>query len=272
MKKIKISITGSEGFLGKHLIKLLKDEKKMITLPFIRSAYDLLDSTSLKNFVKDADVVIHLAGVNRDNDYNTLKVNLLGTQSLLEAIKKYGNRPRIIFSSSAQVYKTNNVYSLSKKFAEEFITYYSYQENTNSYILRIANVYGPGGKPFYNSVIATFISQIKNNEAITINGNGKQKRDYIYVSDVANCIKKIITSPQEKIINKYDVGTGKMFSLNFILKLLGKISNREIKIVYNKNATLESPSNLDVNKTKKDFNWECLVDLSEGLKLTYENK
>src|SRR3989344_3215110 len=192
MTKINVAVTGADGFLGRHVVEKLKKESNIVLFLFDRSKQSLFRVNSLRQFLNKKDVIIHLAAVNRDNNSNLIKVNCLGILGLLEGICKYSPNAKLIFSSSFQVYEKESMYGLSKKFAEELIEYYSKKNNIKSIILRIANIYGSGGKPFYNSAIATFVYQIKTGKPLIINGDGKQKRDYIHVTDVVDAIMKCI--------------------------------------------------------------------------------
>src|SRR6266404_193061 len=185
--KNKIAITGAEGFIGSYLKKRLQQENIPFR-EFDRKKYSLDRPESMKDFLIDIDIVVHLAGANRDTPINILKTNAIDTGGLLQAMSLYAPASRIIFASSFWVYSNNSLYGLSKKMAEEIIEYYARTTSLRGTILRISNVYGPGGKPFYNSVIATFAHLIKNKEKISIIGDGSDMRDYIYVGDVIEAI------------------------------------------------------------------------------------
>ena len=262
---MKISVTGSEGFLGKSLINIIGEEYEVIK--FDRKKNNLFDPKSLQSFLKDADVVIHLASVNRDNDYNLFKTNFLGTAGLLEGIVKYAPKAKIIFSSSFQVYNSKNAYALSKKLAEEAIVSFSRIYGVKSIIFRISNIYGPGGKQFYNSVIATFAHLVKNKKTFVINGTGDEKRDYIYVDDVAEAVKKAINYNAKS--GKFDICSGKLTSLNEIVELVNKISSTQVSVEH-KNIQEEK---VELHKTYKEaeekLSWKPRVSLEEGLKNTF---
>lgn len=274
MKIIKIAITGANGFLGKHLVKQLNLNKYLEMTLFNRKKVNLLNYKTLKSFVSNKDVIIHLAGVNRDTDANLLKINTLGTQSILEAIKYYSPLSRLICISTFQVYEPNNIYGLSKFFAERLIEHYCKKENFKSTILRVSNIYGPGCRPFYNSVIATFVDQIKNKQPLSVSGDGEQKRDYIYVGDVVNAIEKSINFSQEKSIEYFNIASGNLISLNKIINLLKKFSTKKVLVEYkkNKNSNNELSFTKDTSDSHNRLNWKALVDLEEGLKLTFQNK
>lgn len=264
---MKVAITGSDGFLGQALIKKLTSQK--ITYQFFDfKKHNLLKPKTLKNFLKDSDVIIHLAAVNRGEDLDILKVNTLGTLSLLKAASEYSPNAKIIFSSTFQVYLNWSLYGFSKKFAEAVIQQFIKKSNLKAVILRISNIYGPGGKPFYNSVIATFTHLIKNNQPIKINGDGTTKRDFVYVDDVAQAIIKACLYPSKKSFEIIDICSGKETTLNQILKIIKNVSRKKFEVVYNK-AAKEKPwptSNKNYQKAKQLLRWRPTTSLNEGLK------
>ena len=185
---MKVAITGASGFVGSYLLEALRKEK-ITFATFNHKKHDLFRPETLRDLVKDKDVIIHLAGVNRDDDLtNITKVNVLGTKGLLDAMLMYSPLAKLIFISSFQAYLQENIYGASKRNAEELIESYVNRSKLTAIILRFTNMYGPGSKPFYNSVIATFAHQIQKGEPIVINGDGEQKRDYLYITDGANAI------------------------------------------------------------------------------------
>lgn len=273
MKEIKVAITGASGFIGRYLVSKLRKNKDLQLILFDRDRANLLDYKSLKSFVVDANIVIHLAGVNRESDINLLQINTLGTQSLLEAIRCYSPASRLIYISTFQVYNPNNIYGLSKFFAEKLVEYYCKKEYLKSTILRLSNVYGPGCRPFYNSVIATFINQIKNEQPLSVTGDGEQKRDYVYISDVVKAIEKTISYTQEKPIERFNIASGALVSLNSLINILKKCYLGEIIINFqtNQDPNNNISSTKDVSSAYKKLKWVPLVDIEKGLKLTFEN-
>lgn len=260
-----IAITGSSGFLGGYLIEELRSRKIKVDI-FNHKKHSFFDIESLKDLVESKDVIIHLAGVNRDDDFrNIVKVNVLGTKNLLDATSRYCPNAKIIFSSSFQAYLKNSTYGVSKKAAEELIENYSNSFKT-SVILRFSNLYGVGGKPFYNSVIATFVYQIKKNQPIVINGDGTQRRDYLHVTDAAKAIIDAIKYNSKKV-EYFDICSGKLTSINEILDFLHIYSFKPIKIHYNKKAGAEDWNlRKSYSKAKKLLGWQPEVSIGDGLK------
>ena len=265
---MKVAITGADGFLGSAIVKKLRVEK----IPFDTfdlKKHNLLKPTTLKSLVINKDVIIHLAAINRGENMELCKVNIMGTLSLLEAASKYAPTSKIIFASSFQVYLNDSIYGLTKKTSEDLILNYVKKSGLKAIILRLSNVYGPGGRPFYNSVIATFVHLIKTGQTLKINGDGSAKRDFIYVDDAAEAFVKASTIDVKKA-EIIDICSGKEVSLNQVLKTLKKASRKKVEILYNE-AVVEKPwptTHKNYKLAKKLLYWEPKINLEKGLTAT----
>lgn len=263
---MKVAITGGMGFLGQAVIRQLK-AKKISYTAFDRKKHNLLNPQSLKYLVAGRDVIIHLAAINKGENLELVKVNTLGTLSLLEAAAQYAPNAKIIFSSTFQVYIEESLYGLSKKFAEDLILQYVKKTSLTGIIFRISNIYGPGGRPFYNSVIATLAHLIKNNEPLKINGDGSQKRDFVYVDDVADAIIKAISTKLKNPLEIIDICSGKETSINKILEIIRKASGKKIKVEYNREAR-EKPwptRGKNFKQASRLLGWKPITLLAKGL-------
>lgn len=263
---MKVAITGGDGFLGSVVVRKLKSQNIDCTL-FNFKKHNLLDPAHLKSFVSGKDIIIHLAAINRGENIELFKVNALGTLNLLEAASRYSPQSRIIFSSTFQVYLNSGLYGLSKKVAEDLIAEYTKKTSLKGTVFRISNIYGPGGKPFYNSVIATFAHLIKEGKPININGNGSQKRDFIYVDDVAEAIVKAVLQKNQKSFEIVDICRGRETTLKEILRILKIVSCKKFEIMYNKTVK-EKPwptSGKNYKIAKSLLNWKPTTSLKEGL-------
>lgn len=265
---MKVAITGGEGFLGRAVIKKLEARNISYTL-LNRKKHNLLNSKSLKSLVSGKDVIVHLAAVNRGENFELVKVNTMGTLSLLEAAVQYAPNAKIIFSSTFQVYIDGGLYGLSKRFAEDLISQYTKKTGLTGIILRISNIYGPGGKPFYNSIIATVVHLIKNGESLKINGDGSQRRDFVYVDDVADAIIKAIGIKLKNPMEIIDICSGRETSINKVLEVLRRVSGKKIKVEYNKEVK-EKPwptRGRNFKKSSRLLGWKPITSLGKGLDL-----
>ena len=108
----KIGITGVNGFVGQHLLNNLLQEKNNIIIPFKREFFK--NELKMDDFVKNCDVIVHLAGLNRSNSENVIyDTNLSLTKALISSLERTNSKPHIIFASSTQE-SLNNVYGESK--------------------------------------------------------------------------------------------------------------------------------------------------------------
>ncbi|MBU1704257.1 MAG: NAD-dependent epimerase/dehydratase family protein, partial [Nanoarchaeota archaeon] len=161
-----IAVTGAEGFIGTHLVNLLK-KKGLNIFCFDESKHSLFDPASLKEFVSNKDVIIHLAAVNRDKDTGIIAGSVCTTYNLILAMKRAKSEAKLIFASSIQA-ETESVYGLSKRLAEIMLKDLSEELKKPVTVLRMTNVFGEGCRPFYNSVVATFCHQVAHSEEISI--------------------------------------------------------------------------------------------------------
>jgi UDP-2-acetamido-2,6-beta-L-arabino-hexul-4-ose reductase len=182
---IKVGVTGNNGFIGQHLcrnLQLLADEFELID--FKREYFD--NPKALTTFVQSCDVIIHLAGINRHDDIQLLHdTNISITEKLVTACESVQAKPKIIFSSSSQQTE-DNLYGKSKKASSDLICNWSLDNVSASTIMIIPNVFGPFGKPYYNSVISTFCYELVNGKNPTIQID-KDVR-FIYVDELVEII------------------------------------------------------------------------------------
>lgn len=263
-----IVVTGSTGFVGKHLVAALHTQKAGVR-ELIRTKHDVFRPETLKDLLIGADAVVHLLGVNRDTDGNLLRGNTLGTVGVLQAMASYAPKATLVFASSFQIYWENSFYGLTKHLAEEAIEYFVRTVGMRATILRISNIYGPGGKPFYNSVIATFTHLVREGKPLVIHGDGEQKRDYIYVADVVEALEKAIYNTKGDRLEYVDICSGVGVTLNNIVQTMEHIVGRKI---IKQHEPLKTPQEgyeqRNYDKAKKLLGWEPKTSLKEGLQRT----
>lgn len=264
-KKMKIAITGAHGFIGMALTRELK-ERKISYEALDRQKHDLFNPKSLKDFVSNKDIIVHLAGVNKDGSLeDILKVNILGTKTLLDAITAYNRNVKLIFTSSFGVYQEHDIFGLSKKIAEEILSKYTSMYQFKSIILRYSNVYGLGAKSFTNSVIATFIHLVKEEKPITLHGDGTQERDYLYITDAVQALFVSFQCNPSKT-EAYDVYSGTTTSLKELIKIISTVSKKPVLIKNEKISEIHPVKNQPV-KLRPLPNWNPKISLEEGLRI-----
>ncbi len=302
-KKDTILITGGAGFIGSHLAEHLINKYNIIIVDNLSSGkkenlksvikkikffkLDLSNINLVDYFkkIQKIDYIFHLAAladivpsINNPIDY--VRSNILGTYNILE-LAKVKKVKKIIYSASSSCYglaseiptkisskkDTQYPYAHTKYIAEQAILHWSKVYGVKYLSFRFFNVYGPRARTngTYGAVFGTFLAQILNKAPITIVGNGKQKRDFIYILDVVYLLEKSLKS---KIINKiYNVGFGKPRTINDLVKML-----KYNKIEYIPKRPGEPfVTHAEIDKTKKDFNWSPKITLEMGVDLMIKN-
>ena len=212
--KIKVGITGQNGFIGSHLRNYLQLDDKLELVGFDRNFFE--SNKSLDAFVRHCDVIVHLAGMNRHESQEVIyQTNVNLADKLIEACERTASTPKIIFSSSTQE-NADNAYGKSKLKARQRLTAWAQRNHAQICGLIIPNVFGPFGKPYYNSFIATFCHQIAHSETPTVLNDSQVK--LIYVNELICLIKeKVYSSTFEEA---FDVEHSAKFLVTEILELL----------------------------------------------------
>lgn len=191
----KIGITGQSGFVGTHLyntIGLYPEEFERVD--FDQSFFE--SSEKLDVFVKQCDVIVHLAAMNRHNDPEVIYQTNTGlVKTLTEALERTHSKAHVLFSSSSQE-ERDNLYGKSKKVGRETLAKWAEKSGGKFTGMIIPNVFGPFGHPFYNSVVATFCHQVSRNETPKIEIDGDLK--LIYVGELVSVILEEIRSGNSK--------------------------------------------------------------------------
>ena len=174
---MKVGITGQSGFMGAHLFNFLGLQKDVQRIAFKDEYFQ--SEMSLCNFVRQCDVIVHFAALNRHNDPDVLfETNIWLVEQLINAMKTEQVTPHILFSSSIQESR-DNPYGKSKKMGREKFSDWAEKSNAKFTGLVLPNVFGPFGHPYYNSVVSTFSHQLTHNEKPKIQIDGSLKLIYV---------------------------------------------------------------------------------------------
>ena len=183
--KLKIGITGQNGFVGKHLfntIGLFPEEFERICF----QQYFFDSESKLDQFVGTCDVIVHLASINRDSEPETLyQKNITLVKQLISALERTNSKAHVLFSSSLQE-ELDNLYGRSKKEGRELFVQWATKTESTFTGLVIPNVFGPFGRPYYNSFIATFAHQLTHNEQPKVKVDAEVK--LIFVAELVEVI------------------------------------------------------------------------------------
>ena len=210
-----ILVTGSNGFIGKHLVLKLKELGHNVFEYDINSTLD-----ELKSYIASSDFIVHLAGINRPltvEEFYDGNANF--TKKVIDLVKESNKDIPIILSSSIQA-SLDNDYGKSKKMGEDYL----FNSNLPCYIYRLSNVFGKWCKPNYNSACATFCYNIAHNLDISV-----RDRDYVvhfnYIDDIVDEFVRVIDSNEYKgskdilyVNPTYDCSLGRLVDLLYYFK------------------------------------------------------
>jgi UDP-2-acetamido-2,6-beta-L-arabino-hexul-4-ose reductase len=156
-----IAVTGIEGFLGWHTRVHFHARPEWEVLGITRS--DFNDPGRLAEAVRHADVVLHLAGMNRGADEEIERTNVALTSEMMAACDRARVRPQMILANSTHCDRPT-AYGRSKRRSADLLTHWASKHGAIFTNMVIPNVFGEGGRPFYNSVVATFCHQLASGE------------------------------------------------------------------------------------------------------------
>ena len=290
-------VTGGAGFIGSHIVEKLKRLDHMVVV--IDNEYsdndnfhwrkdtlnvniDITDYKALKKAFTGADYIFHLAAEARigpaiENPVNALNINTIGTCNVLQCAREVKAK-KVLYSSTSSGYGLNeapnietqpddclNPYSVSKVAGEKLCKMYTDLYGLNTIIFRYFNVFGERAprKGQYAPVTGIFLRQKTAGEPLTIVGDGEQRRDYIYVKDVANAnVMASISNPDDEAYGQvYNVGSGKNYSVNEIASF---ISDDTINIPPRIGEARNSLANIE--KIQKTFAWKPEMNVEEWIK------
>ncbi len=281
MKINKVLVTGSRGFIGKHLCKSLRENGiRVVTHGKERNKLDVTNLGKILT-IEDVEAVVHLAAKtsildSMKNPYQTYFTNIVGTLNLLEfarirKIRKfiyvstyvYG-QPQYLPIDEKHVVNPHSPYNRSKLLAEKLCQNYSHDFGIDVVILRPFYVYGPDSRD--RSFIPSVIQQIKKNAIVELSGE-QIKRDFLFVTDFV-LLLQIILREFPNGYNIYNAGYGTSYSLKEVAQSLAKLLDRKIAIQSSKTNVADiTDMKADITKVSNTFKWKPTVDIDKGLGL-----
>ena len=300
---MKALITGGAGFIGSHLSdKLINLGYEVIIIDNLSNGrlnniehlldnknfkfyeLDIINLEDIRPIFKDVDWVFHLAGIGDivpsiENPKQYYDCNVTGTLNVLESSRAVGVK-KIIYAASSTCYgipdnyptaETADIrpqfpYALTKYMGEELIMHWSQTYNIPAISLRLFNVYGPRSRTSgaYGAVFGVFLAQKLAEKPYTIVGDGKQTRDFTFVSDIAAAfIAAAESDVSGEIIN---IGSDNTYSVNRLVELL------DGDVVHIPKRPGEPDCTwADISKASKLLNWKPKVSLEEGVGIVLDN-
>jgi len=305
---MRILLLGGAGFIGKNLALTLASEEHDV---FVFDQFDadysglenkkkiyivkgnFIETDIFRDFFKKnhIDVVIHLiASIISETDFQNVLIEvqniLIATMEFINLMNEFGLKRIVYFSSGGVVYGKNgnhinseadklmpiNSYGWIKVVIEKYIQYYSFQNDFQYLILRPSNPYGQYQNIFgKQGLIAVTLGKIVNNQPVEIWGDGSVVRDYIYITDLCEILSKLIQSDKWNEI--YNIGSGKGYSVNNIIRIIEKITGRSFNVIYKDKRSVDIPTNiLNIQKICNDIdicNFE-FTEIEEGISRLWE--
>ena len=298
----KVLITGGAGFIGSHLVEFyLNNNVEVIVLdnfstgrienlnqfkddPNLSIFECDISKDNLENYFDNIDYVFHLAALadivpSIEDPLSYFNANVVGTLNLMQSIKS-SKIKKIIYAASSSCYGIPNQYptnedapinpqypyAFTKNIGEQLIKHWSKIYNIPYVSLRFFNVYGTRSRTSgtYGAVFGVFLAQKLAKKPFTVVGDGKQKRDFTYVTDVVEAINKSAISVCENEV--FNIGSDNTYSINELIALLGGKSNFIPKRPGEPDCTWA-----DISKAKKILDWQPKISLKEGVNKLLEN-
>lgn len=300
---MKVLVTGGAGFIGSNVADRLVEEGHQVVVlddlssgkrdqvPASANLYQMeLDSRWLDRVVEreKPEAVCHLAAqisVRRsvEDPVFDARVNILGSVGLIEACRTHGVKRFVFTSTGGAIYGDADEiptietypaapispYGTGKLSVEHYLHCFRELYAFSSAALRLANVYGPRQDPHGEAgVVAIFSRALLEGRTATINGDGRQTRDYVYVGDVADAFVRALRSDAQ---GSFNVGTSTETN---VMDLYGQVAAAAGSSAAAEHGPArpgeQARSCIDIAKIKETLGWEPKVELAEGIRLTVD--
>jgi UDP-glucose 4-epimerase len=304
-------VSGGAGFIGSHVADLLLQEGYQVEIldnlssgrrenvPAEAVFHELdIGSADAARVVLEGrfDALFHLAAqidVRKSVTDPVLdaRINILGSINLLEAVRASGHRTRVIFSSTGGAIYGDFVpipsiedmpkdpespYGVAKLSVELYLGYYGRVHQLDTVSLRYSNVYGPRQDPHGEAgVVAIFCNKMLQGEPLSVFGDGKQTRDYVFAGDVARAnlaaANATLPPPRQVDVRAFNIGTGRETSVIELATTLKRAAGSGVPLQHLPARPGELPRSAVSNrKAMASLGWEPRINLEDGLRMTYE--
>lgn len=306
MRKIKVLVCGATGFIGRNLVERFaqRDDLEVFgtyfeTRPDIKGkislvTVDLTKESEVNQVIKGKDIVIQAAAVTSGSKdivtkpYLHVTDNAIMNSLILKSCFDHKVKHLVFFSCTVMYpsqkkavkeedfnYQITDKYfgvGWTKVYLEKMCEFYSKIGNTKYTAIRHSNIYGPYDKydldksHFFGATITKVLT--KNNGKIVVWGNGSEKRDLLYVSDLVDFIE-IILKKQKEPFELVNLGLGKAFSVKDVIKKIIEISGKKLKLEFDTSKpTIKFNLAVNIDKALKKYNWKPKISLEDGIRKT----
>lgn len=293
-----ILVTGGAGFIGSHIatafaetcdVSILDVELTNPGNEITVIQGDVRNEETVDRVMADVDVVFHQAALvsvaeSVANPTASHAINVSGTLHVLEAARKHD--ARVVLASSAAVYghpnetpiperhkcEPTSPYGLDKLAVDRYARLYNELYGLETVALRYFNVYGPGQTGGdYAGVIKVFLDQARNNEPLTVHGDGSQTRDFVYVDDVVQANRRAAVT--DNVGQAFNIGTGTAVTINQLAELISELTDHEagIRHVEPRDGDIQY-SCADITNARNALDYQPQTDLETGLQALLESR
>jgi UDP-2-acetamido-2,6-beta-L-arabino-hexul-4-ose reductase len=209
-----VGVTGPRGFIAGHLLRRLSVDAKTQAVPIPRAEF--MEPGALTELIGRCDTIVHLAGINRGDEDELFNTNIDLVERLIQAIDFAGNRVHVVFASTTQRDRST-AYGRSKKLCEDLLRHWAERTDSRLTVLVIPNVYGPGCRPHYNSVVATFCHQLAHGQRPVVLDD--QEIELAWIHDVVESIVRTSNESAPGISEVQLAGTANVTVSQLLRKL-----------------------------------------------------
>jgi len=288
---MRILVTGADGFFGRHVVAGLPRTQSTIlhcgfpgSVKMYRSrgfsdvhTGDLAGGPAVRGLPdRDVDTVVHLAGLPGGEEEELLRANVAVTKNLLAWARTH-SVSRIVFASTAAVYgdscdrdatelddlNPQTPYSVSKVAAEGLLKEYVTDGGAVA-SLRIPHAYGAGKR---EGVFAAILGRTISGDAISLDGDGEEKRDFVYIDDVVSAFLAACDARLSDGFHAYNIGYGESLSLRDACRVVAGVVGRDVEVgLTGQPAGKPHCIQIDVSRAKSELAWVPRVNLENGVR------
>lgn len=291
---MKVVVFGASGFVGINVVKAFQNAGISVLASDIRNSpylsgpfipADLLEYDQVSAVIKGTDIVVHLAAsplpVSIEKPCLNARINIEGSLNIMDAAREHGVR-KVIFSSASSLIgevqynpvdenhpaKPKTPYGVAKYAIEHYLRVYQELYGLDYLVFRFFNIYGPWQYPESGALIPMVYRKLKDEGKFTVNGDGSQSRDFIYIGDLAEFyVKAVLGDMKNEVVN---LGTGKGTTIKEVVEIAGEILGIKPEFVYQPKRLGEIDNFVaDTKKLEKMFGEKPETSIRDGLIKTF---